>query len=211
MVVGGAGGAPPPAAPAVPAAVVCGGVAEPLRHLFALPRGRGPSQTPKFLSPGPPSPWLPALFTRAASQLPRSRRVPQRHPHPVSQEAKPPAGTLFPQEKPVPRPTRVQGCRGRSPRRNKVIFSPFPGGEGGRGDGGNKASQRQGQPARQKTLSRVPRRILAPSGHLLHRLRQCRFRLSPGDARGEAPCIRKLKIPPSRREGGWGDGGRKAS
>ena len=33
----------------------------PRRHLFALPRGRGPSQTPKFLSPGPPSPWLTAL------------------------------------------------------------------------------------------------------------------------------------------------------
>ena len=36
-----------------------------------------------------------------------------------------------------------------------------------------------------------------PAGHLLRRFSQCRFRLSPGDARGEAPCIRKLKIPPS--------------
>ena len=35
---------------------------EPQRHLLSLPRGRGPSQTPKFLSPGPPSPWLPALL-----------------------------------------------------------------------------------------------------------------------------------------------------
>ncbi len=42
--------------------------AYPRRHWFALPRGRGPSQTPKFLSPGPPSPWLPALLTSAASQ-----------------------------------------------------------------------------------------------------------------------------------------------
>ena len=38
-----------------------------LRHLLSLPRGRGPSQTPPSLatdssiSPGPPSPWLPAL------------------------------------------------------------------------------------------------------------------------------------------------------
>ena len=32
------------------------------RHWLSLPRGRGPSQTPKFLSPGPPSPWLPALL-----------------------------------------------------------------------------------------------------------------------------------------------------
>ena len=59
-----------------------GGEDEPQRHLFALPRGRGPSQTPKFLSPGPPSPWLAALFTRAASQLPRSLRVSERHPPP---------------------------------------------------------------------------------------------------------------------------------
>ena len=36
--------------------------ASPPRHLLSLPRGRGPSQTPKFLSPGPPSPWLPALL-----------------------------------------------------------------------------------------------------------------------------------------------------
>ena len=39
-----------------------GGGACPRRHLLSLPRGRGPSQTPKFLSPGPPSPWLPALL-----------------------------------------------------------------------------------------------------------------------------------------------------
>ena len=32
----------------------------------------------------------------------------------------------------------MQGCRGRSPRRNKLLVSPFPGGEGGRGDGGKK-------------------------------------------------------------------------
>ena len=62
--------------------------AEPQRHLFALPRGRGPSQTPPSLatdssiSPGPPSPWLAALFTKAASQLPRSLRVSERHPPP---------------------------------------------------------------------------------------------------------------------------------
>ena len=74
-----------------------------------------------------------------------------------------------------------------------------------------RATARQGQPARRRTLSRVPRRILAPAGHLLRRFSQCRFRLSPGDARGEAPCIRKLKTPPSRREGGRGDGGKKAS
>ncbi len=51
----------PPAALTEPAKQVTEGGLLPLRHLFALPRGRGPSQTPKFLSPGPPSPWLAAL------------------------------------------------------------------------------------------------------------------------------------------------------
>ncbi len=37
---------------------------------------------------------------------------------------------------------------------------------------------------------------------------KCRAPSSPGDARGEAPCIKNQKSPPSRREGGWGDGGR---
>ena len=64
---------------------------EPQRHLLSLPRGRGPSQTPKFLSPGPPSPWLPALpiewlFYRFCAELatPKAhlRRVSERHPPP---------------------------------------------------------------------------------------------------------------------------------
>ena len=51
------------------------------RHLLSLPRGRGPSQTPKFLSPGPPSPWLPALpierrFYRFCAEL----AIPKAHP-----------------------------------------------------------------------------------------------------------------------------------
>ncbi len=33
----------------------------------------------------------------------------------------------------------MQGCRGRSPRRNKLIVSPFPGGEGGQGDRGQES------------------------------------------------------------------------
>ena len=46
-----------------------------------------------------------------------------------------------------------------------------------------------------------------PVGYLLRRVSSCCFRFSPGDARGEAPCIRKLKVPPfplGRGSGGWG-------
>ena len=46
----------------------------PRRHLLSLPRGRGPSQTPKFLSPGPPSPWLPSLL-KGKRFLPFLRRT----------------------------------------------------------------------------------------------------------------------------------------
>ena len=99
---------------------------EPRRHWLALPRGRGPSQTPKFLSPGPPSPWLPAplignhfltFLQRTAGALARGARM---------AETVSAANGL------------MQGCRGRSPRQNKLKVSPFPGGEGGRGDGGRK-------------------------------------------------------------------------
>ena len=53
----------------VPQTVKCRGAGGgiPRRHWLSLPRGRGPSQTPPSLatdssiSPGPPSPWLPAL------------------------------------------------------------------------------------------------------------------------------------------------------
>ena len=62
-------------------------------HWLPPPRGRGPSQTPKFLSPGPPSPWLPALligkcFCRFCGELamPKARpcRMPDWQVEPVS-------------------------------------------------------------------------------------------------------------------------------
>ena len=59
--------------------------------------------------------------------------------------------------------------------------------------------QRQGLPATTPCT---------PAGFLLRRFSQCRPRLNRGDARGEAPCIRKLKISPfPTGEGGWGDRG----
>ena len=81
--------------------------AEPLRHWFALPRGRGPSQTPKFLSPGPPSPWLPAL-SPVDKQKPLVVQVP-----PLAQ---------------------ARGCKGRSPLHENNLNLPLP--HRGRGAGG---------------------------------------------------------------------------
>ena len=48
-----------------------------------------------------------------------------------------------------------------------------------------------------------------PPGTAKRRSSQCRVPSSPGDARGGAPCIRKLKVSPfPGGEGGWGDGGK---
>ena len=126
------------------------------RHLFALPRGRGPSQTPPSLatdssiSPGPPSPWLPALSTNAASQPPRHPWVPLTPAELATPGASPPRRVLRRQVEPVPSGFKSRGCKGRSPL-HKITFSPpFPAGEGGRGDRGQKESKRQGRQATRK-------------------------------------------------------------
>ena len=86
--------------------------AEPQRHLFTLPRGRGPSQTPPSLatdssiSPGPPSPWLPALlignrFCRCCAGL----EIPKAHPRRVPDW----------QVEPVPRGFSPGDARGEAP------------------------------------------------------------------------------------------------
>ena len=61
------------------------------------------------------------------------------------------------------------------------------------------------KPGKKRSLRVIP----PPQGHLYGRGIQCRKRSNAGDARGEAPCIRKLKVSPfPGGEGGWGDGGK---
>ena len=102
-----------------------------MRHLFDLPRGRGPSQTPpsratdSSISPGPPSPWLPALpierlFYRFCGEL----AIPKAHPRRV--RGSPPA--------PVPPGFSPGDARGEAPCIRKLKNLPLP--RGGRGAGG---------------------------------------------------------------------------
>ena len=102
----------------------------------------------------------------------------------------------------------MQGCRGRSPRQNKLLVSPFPAGEGGWGDRGQKRKQkarsagdkagkppqripeRQGQP--------VTSRVSSPNGHLHRRFSPCRLRLRRGDARGAALTVFAMRAPRAR-------------
>ena len=105
----------------------------------------------------------------------------------------------------------MQGCRGRSPRRNKLKKSPpSPPGKGGGGIGGRKSNQRQGRRAAKRTSP--PQGTVnarrdgnaggkPPSGYHSGRDCKCRRRLNAGDARGEAPCIRKQKNLPLPRRG----------
>ena len=69
-------------------------------------------------------------------------------------------------------------------------------------------------PAWLSALSPAPRSCLAgtppsPSGYLPRRFSPCRFRFRRGDARGGAPCIRKLKSPLPAGKGVRGMGARK--
>ena len=181
--------------------------AEPQRHLFTLPRGRGPSQTPKFLSPGPPSPWLPALpierrFYRFCTEL-------------ATPKTSPPAGTCLAGSVSAASGS-VQGCRGLRPRRNKLLVSPFPPGRGAGGMGAGKQTKgrvgrrqrRQATPADSGTARSAGNQPgKPPAGRVIRAPAPVPPGFSPGDARGEAPCIRKLKIspfPPGRGSGGWG-------
>ena len=77
----------------------------------------------------------------------------------------------------------MPGCRGRSPRRNKVKISPFPTGEGGRGDRGQEIKLTAG---REATKTAKP-----PCGY--HSGKVCR------QPAGQAP---RKKTPPNPRKPG---------
>ena len=123
-------------------------------------------------------------------------------------------------DKPVPRRFRP-GCRGRSPRQNKLKISPFPVGEGGRGIGGK--SKTKGTPRRRgrgkpptahgarpyPCAARVQQEM--PLKQSLPRNKPVPRRFRPG-CRGRSPRQSKLKISPfPGGEGGGGIGGRKAN
>ena len=213
-------GGVPCAALVRPAAVVPaggGGRAEPRRHLLFPPRGRGPSQTPPSLatdssiSPGPPSPWLPALpierrFYRFCTEL-------------ATPKTSPPAGACLARSVSAANGL-MQGCRGRSPRRNKLIVSPFPTGEGGRGDRGQESKPKAGLAGEEKGKPplRVPEwqgrqataRLRPPPGTCLAGSVSAANGLMQG-CRGRSPRRNKLIVSPfPTGEGGRGDRGQES-
>ena len=162
---------------------------------------------------------------RQSRQAPQ--RIPERQSHPATTRASSPQGATVARSASAAR-VQARGCKGRSPLHKKTQKSP-PSPEGksalrARAGGWGKesklkagASRRQGRQAppcghHSGTVSRQPTGQ-APVGYLFRRVSPCCLRLSPGDAMGEAPCIRNPKVspfPPGRAlcERGRGDGGK---
>ena len=99
--------------------------AEPARHWLDLPRGRGPSQTPKFLSPGPPL-SLAAGFAQRKAVLSVLRRT-------GDSKGTPPPDTTAAGRASAAR-VQSRECKGRSPLHKKTLILPLP--RRGRGLGG---------------------------------------------------------------------------
>ena len=155
-----------------------------------------------------------------------------RNAAPRPTQGKPPPGT-YPAGLTSAARVQPRGCKGRSPLHKKTKKAPLPAGKGGKGDGGKKALLRQANPATEKVSPPAdaatalflnaapgssagaperrppPRTWQAPAGHQQGRFKPVPPGFSPGNARGEAPCIRKLKTPPSPEgKGGRGDRGK---
>ena len=152
------------------------------------------------------------------------RREPRRQGEPATKRARPPPGTANAHRaSAAPRPAPGD-ARGEAPCIKKAKNLPLPAGKGGMG-ADKQAKGRIGRRQRGQAPRLVPRRqgepatkrASPPPGAANARRASAAPRPAPGDARGEAPCIKKLKISPfpggeeRSASAGWGDGGREAS
>ena len=120
------------------------------------------------------------------------------------QESKPPAECRTGRSSQCRAPLSLGDARGEAPCIKITLVSPFPAGEGGRGDRGQKIKLKAGLAGKQESKP--------PAECRTGRSSQCRAPLSLGDARGEAPCIKITLVSPfPAGEGGRGDGGKKSS
>ena len=122
---------------------------------------------------------------------------------------------------PCPRAARVQprGGKGRSPLHKKTKNLPLPAGKGGGGMGekpcdmaGKSGDQNRRSPPSGTATARLSGNAGAspPLAHDTPPPAPAPPGFSPGDARGEAPCIRKPKISPFPPGRGSGDGDKKS-
>ena len=178
------------------------------RHLLSLPRGRGPSQTPKFLSPGPPSPWLPALIMgKILCQF-------------CGEPSIPGAGFLYGRGCKCRRRFNA-GVPGAKPPAKSTKNLPLPRRGRGRGDGGKRERSRRGRRAAKqasppadsgKAESSGDHPGKLPAGYLPAGSANA-ARVQSRGCKGLSPLHKKTKkSPPSpegksalrARAGGWG-------
>ena len=151
--------------------------------------------------------------------MPPTAQVPgHRNAAPRPTPGKPPPGT-YPAGFTSAARVQSRGCKGRSPLHKKTKNSPFPGGEGGRGDRGKKALLRQANPATGKA-SPTPGAVSAtstdnqpgkpPPGTYPAGLTSA-ARIQPRGCKGQSPLHKKTKNSPlplrGRGLGGWGQKG----
>ena len=161
-------------APCIPAT-------EPARHWLDLPRGRAfflarqPCLSLAFL---PPSPQPPSRREGGESRLFHARGfapcIPGAEPMVRRKSGRKwfPAGVLF--------GFRGRGAGGGSPRRNKLLVSPFPTGEGGWGD--------RGQESKPKAGFADGKQGKPPAGHHSGKVSRRPTGTSPRWARGSLPA-----------------------
>ena len=168
-------------------------------HRNAAPRPRTGQAPPMPRPPSFPMP-LPAQAQGCRGEAP-------------APQGKPPPGTY--RRLNQCRPGSALKCKGRSPL-HKKNSPPSRRGAGGMGAKGTatagKSGNRKSPPADAATAlfpNAAPAQVpgtgtpppaphrASPAEYLPRRLNQCRPGSAPGDARGEAPCIRKTETPPS--------------
>ena len=98
----------------------------------------------------------------------------------------------------MPQAVQGKGAGGSAPGEINFGTPPSPPGKGAEG---------MGQESKLRARLASDKKDTPPPGAWFAPISQCRPGSALGDARGEAPCIRKQKIspfPPGRGQGGWG-------
>ena len=127
----------------------------------------------------------------------------------ATKKASPPPQPAFRKQTQCRIPPSPRGCKGRSPLHKIILISPFPPGRGLGGWGqerklkAGQAGDKEGKPplGTCKAESAGGKECKPPATTRFPQANPVPHPPSPGDARGFAPCIRKLKISPLPRRG----------
>ena len=180
-----------------------------LRRRFSPCRPGSEAEAPGAVAPcigKPKSPSPPGSCAVGSAHAARVQKQGCKGRSPVHKKTKNPPLPRWapaPQVQPVPLPAQSRGCKGRSPLHEITLVSPFPAGEersasAGRGDRGKNKAKGRGsrRSSRQAPLGTIAarsiRRPKKPAPRWARGALPCPVPsgFSPGDTRGEAPCMK---------------------